>query len=617
MKKRHLLLFALLLLLMGAMYAQNTSYTYGFENNNMEGWTVTSLDDGSTTWRIGHKGYNPSGESNEVYTSSSGDYYIGSVYDKYNNVDDWLISPQIMLGGTMTYYVKTTSTSYDDEEYVDYLTILLSRGTTDTDQFTPLETYRITNTNYGSKFINLSAYSGLGYIAFRHTAGIDQASLLIDDITIVQPLTYNVQVGAEPIDGGTVTGDGTFIFGYSCTVTASANNGYTFTNWTENGSVVSTNASYTFNVNSNRTLVAHFALNPPTDLTINNITSTSAKATWTANGASSWMYRINNDEWTSTTTHNADLTDLTPNQEYTFEVKAISGLNESSVASTTFTTMSTHQVKISVNPSHSGRVIHTDGSWSGNTGTYDHNTSCTLTALPEPGYTFTNWTENGTVVFDEAIYTFTVTANRDLVANFTQNPTTDYSVSVLANPINGGTVTGGGTYQQGQSCTVIATAANDYKFINWTVDGTEVSTAASYTFTVTESMDLVANFELNTYAINVVADPAEGGTVDGAGNYTHGDVIHLTATANAHFTFVGWYEGETLVSEVSNPNNILATHATTYTAHFQIQSYTIHITANNNAYGEVEGGGDFIHGQRCTVSATAFNGYTFDNWTEN
>lgn len=51
---------------------------------------------------------------------------------------------------------------------------------------------------------------------------------------------YIVNVLSNPTDGGMVTGEGSYEQGQSCTVTATANLGYTFTNWTENGSVVST-----------------------------------------------------------------------------------------------------------------------------------------------------------------------------------------------------------------------------------------------------------------------------------------------------------------------------------------------------------------------------------------
>ena len=72
---------------------------------------------------------------------------------------------------------------------------------------------------------------------------------------------YIVTVSSSPTVGGTITGFGIYMQGQSCTVQATANAGYTFANWTENGSVVSTDVTYTFTVNANRTLVAHFTHN--------------------------------------------------------------------------------------------------------------------------------------------------------------------------------------------------------------------------------------------------------------------------------------------------------------------------------------------------------------------
>lgn len=80
--------------------------------------------------------------------------------------------------------------------------------------------------------------------------------------TTSQIPTYTISVSANPANGGTVTGGGGYTYGQSCTVNATANSGYTFTNWTQNGNVVSSNASYTFNVTSNCTLVANFNYTP-------------------------------------------------------------------------------------------------------------------------------------------------------------------------------------------------------------------------------------------------------------------------------------------------------------------------------------------------------------------
>lgn len=60
------------------------------------------------------------------------------------------------------------------------------------------------------------------------------------------------------MDGGITSGAGIYNLGKNVTVTAQANNGFEFTNWTENGTVVSTDANYTFTINENRELVANF-----------------------------------------------------------------------------------------------------------------------------------------------------------------------------------------------------------------------------------------------------------------------------------------------------------------------------------------------------------------------
>lgn len=81
--------------------------------------------------------------------------------------------------------------------------------------------------------------------------------------------------------------------------------------------------------------------------------------------------------------------------------------------------------------------------------------------------------------------------------SFSTSQIPSYTISVSASPSSGGTVTGGGTYQQGQSCTVHATANSGYTFFNWTEGGSQVSANANYTFTVTGNRILVAHFTYN------------------------------------------------------------------------------------------------------------------------
>ena len=154
----------------------------------------------------------------------------------------------------------------------------------------------------------------------------------------------------------------------------------------------------------------------------------------------------------------------------------------------TFTTVVPYTVSLSSNPSNGGT---TSGS-----GTFNSCSSVTISATPYDGYTFTNWTENGTIVTTNASYIFTLSGARTFVATFTAIPPTQYSVSLSSNPPLGGTTNGGGSFISGFSVTVTATPSGGYVFTNWTEGGNPVSTNASYTFTILATRTLVANFAL-------------------------------------------------------------------------------------------------------------------------
>lgn len=152
-----------------------------------------------------------------------------------------------------------------------------------------------------------------------------------------------------------------------------------------------------------------------------------------------------------------------------------------------FTTTGNNTINVFASPTAGGTVT--------GAGAYQTGQTCTVTATAKEGYTFTNWTENGTAVSDNESYSFTVTGNRNLQANFSLNT---FNITVTANPSDGGTISGGGEYGYGKSCTVTAEPYPVSTFINWTENGEVVSTNTSYTFTVTSDRTLVANFTVPT-----------------------------------------------------------------------------------------------------------------------
>ncbi len=76
--------------------------------------------------------------------------------------------------------------------------------------------------------------------------------------TTVVKTFYDVAVYANPTLGGTVTGGGTYNYGSTVTLTAEAAAGYRFVNWTKEGEVVSTSATYSFTATEHAEYVANF-----------------------------------------------------------------------------------------------------------------------------------------------------------------------------------------------------------------------------------------------------------------------------------------------------------------------------------------------------------------------
>jgi Divergent InlB B-repeat domain len=79
-------------------------------------------------------------------------------------------------------------------------------------------------------------------------------------------------------------------------------------------------------------------------------------------------------------------------------------------------------------------------------------------------------------------------------ATLTVNPK-QYTLTVRALPSTYGTVSGGGKFAEGTSHTVTATPNSGHTFFHWTNNGRVVSTSASYTFTLTANVTLVAVFQ--------------------------------------------------------------------------------------------------------------------------
>jgi len=444
--------------------------------------------------------------------------------------------------------------------------------------------------NSGYTFVNWEEGGGEVSTSTNYNFNIASNRTLVANFTLN---SYTIETSSSPSEGGSTSGGGTFNSGTLVTVTATPSAGYRFVYWTEGGTSVSTNTSYTFTVSSNRTLLANFILIYTISTSSNpseggsaagsGIYDSGASVTATANPAAGYRF-IN---WTE------DGTTVSTNASYTFTATA----NRTLIANF----LQTFSVTTSSSPAAGGS---TTGS-----GTYDSGASVTVTATPAPGYLFLNWTESGAAVSSNATYTFTASANRALIATYIQT----FTISTSSTPATGGTTNGGGTFNSGTSVTVSSTPASGYRFVNWTENGTSVSTSPSYTFSASVDRTLVANFVL-IYTINSSSSPAAGGSTTGSGTYDSGASVTVTANPAAGYRFANWTEDGTTVSANAS-YTFTATASHTLIANF-LQTFSVTTSSSPAAGGSTTGSGTYDSGTSVTVSATPAAGYRFVNWTE-
>ena len=156
-------------------------------------------------------------------------------------------------------------------------------------------------------------------------------------------------------------------------------------------------------------------------------------------------------------------------------------------------------------------------------------------------------------------------AKDNRIVTFTDSIT--YTITAQASA--GGTVTGGGAVLDGESITLTAAADNGYTFDGWYDGDTKVCETEE--FVIEDAADdktYTAKFTKDIVYYTVTAVAENGGTVTGGGAVLDGESITLTATADDGYTFDGWYDVETKVSETAEFAVENVTENKTYTAKF-------------------------------------------------
>ncbi len=181
---------------------------------------------------------------------------------------------------------------------------------------------------------------------------------------------------------------------------------------------------------------------------------------------------------------------------------------------------------------------NTHGTLSGN-GQHPYLSQPTITATPNYGYHFTQWSDGVT----DNPRTFVITQDTFFMAQFAPNT---YTLTLSSNNDSLGSVAGSGTFLYLDTVRITATVtAPHHHFVHWS-DGV---TAATRVITLTCDTTLTALFAIDTHTLVTVtrAGDAQGvtdnpscGTILGSGAYPYGTVLTLTAQASEGYHFAEW-----------------------------------------------------------------------------
>ena len=350
-----------------------------------------------------------------------------------------------------------------------------------------------------------------------------------------QNSSFVVNTIANPTEGGAVSGGGYYQYGTECTLTATANEGYVFISWTWNGKLLSTDATCTFTVFGNRNVVANFGLSSVgsyVDLGLPSglLWSTCNVGAEVPEGYGDYFAwgetQPKDNYWWSTYQHcnngyNRRLTKYCTDSYYGYN-----GFTDY------LTTLLPEDDAAKVNWGEDWRMP-TNEEWQE---LYDNTTQTHTTQNGIEGVLFT--ASNGNTLFmpsaglhyDSSLdevggngYYWSSSLNAGspvyglskvldmwggAVAYWDEEEEGDRFfgmsvravrcknsvINVAASSTACGSVSGGGTYSDGTSCTVTATANEGYTFVCWSENDVMVSPEATYTFMVSGNRNLVAFF---------------------------------------------------------------------------------------------------------------------------
>lgn len=228
-------------------------------------------------------------------------------------------------------------------------------------------------------------------------------------------------------------------------------------------------------------------------------------------------------------------------------------------------------------------------------------------------YTFDGWYSTSSLSSRLSDSTSCSLSNSSLYAKFSIN---SYKITVDPNGGTWNSYTSSKTVTQYYNTTLslgIPTRTG-YTFNGWSKSGSGSLSGNTYTFGA-GTATITASWTINTYTLTVNSNG--NGTVSGGGTYNWNSSATIKATPNEGYNFLGWkLNSNSSYASTSASYTVTVTANATYTAYFQIKTFTVTASAGNTG-GTVSGGGTYNWNTSATIKATPSKGFKFDYWKVN
>lgn len=303
-------------------------------------------------------------------------------------------------------------------------------------------------------------------------------------------------------------------------------------------------------------------------------------------------------------------------------------------------------INVNADPANAGYVV--------GAGTFPKGTRHSITAAAIQGYHFTHWTDSlNRIVSTNLQYDLVVEKDETYTAHFELDAPVieEYNVTIITNPADKGSVSGGGTYKSGQTAIIVPSPVEGWAVDTVTASGGNLvdNGNGTYSIVVTRDLTITVNFKeaIRYFTFNIVADA--NGLVrykdinDAWSQWAERyevtapkkTIVTIAGKANGGYEFEKWVT-PTGVNLPNNENNIIVEeglHRKTYTAYFKKETvkpetYQVNINVISNGKCKYKVGSNeysnesashsnisVTKGETIEILAVPDEGYLFDYCT--